>query len=132
MSELLKVFEFTARQARELAAEQSVTDTPIVIGEVTIVPVSGLSCGFSCGGSDLAKKTDGIMAGAGAKVARTPMTFLAVCGTDVRLLRVPPQEQSKGGLLAALRPLAEQLMAKKKSDGTKADSVSDGQDASKP
>lgn len=114
MSELLKVFEFTARQAKELAAEQSVTDAPIVIGEVTVIPVSKLSCGFSCGGSDLTKKADGIMAGAGAKVARTPLTFLAVCGTDVQLLRVPAEEQRKGGLLAALKPLVEQLMAKKK------------------
>lgn len=114
MSELLNVFEFTAQQVKALAAEQSVADDPIVIGEVTIIPVSKLSCGFSCGGSDLAKKADGIMAGAGAKVAKTPLTFLAVCGADVQLLRVPAEEQNKSGLLAALKPLAEQLMAKKK------------------
>lgn len=114
MSELLNVFEFTAQQVKALAAGQSVADAPIVIGDVTIIPVSKLSCGFSCGGSDLAKKADGIMAGAGAKVAKTPLTFLAVCGSDVQLLRVPAEEQGKGGLLAALKPLAEQLMAKKK------------------
>ena len=63
MSELLKIFEFTAAQARTLSKEQSVAGEPIVIGEVTVIPISKLSCGFTGGGSDLAqkKKADGIM-----------------------------------------------------------------------
>lgn len=114
MSELLNVFEFTAQQTKALAAEQSVADAPIVIGEVTVIPISKLSCGFSCGGSDLSKKPEGIMAGAGAKVSKTPLTFLAVCGKDVQLLRVPSEAQTKGGLLGALKPLVEQFLEKRK------------------
>ena len=88
MSELLRVFEFTTAQVRALAKEQSVADAPIVLGDVTVVPISKLSCGFTCGGSDLAakKKADGLMAGAGAKVSKTPLTFLAIQGGNVRLL----------------------------------------------
>ena len=51
MSQLLPIFEFTAEQTRKLAAEQTVAEAPIVIGDVTVVPISTLSCGFSCGGS---------------------------------------------------------------------------------
>ena len=52
MSELIKVFSFTAEQAHSFAKEQSVAGEPIVIGDVTVIPISKLSCGFAGGGSD--------------------------------------------------------------------------------
>ena len=116
MSELLKVFEFTAAQAKALSKEQSVTEAPIVIGEVTVIPVSKLSCGFTGGGSDLAqkKKADGIMAGAGVKITKTPLSFLAVCGKEVQILHVAEEEAKSKGLLNALLPLVTQLKEKTK------------------
>ena len=114
MSELMKVFEFTFQQARTLSAEQSVTGEPIVIGDVTIIPVSKLSCGFAGGGSDLAakKKPDGLMAGSGIKITKTPLSFLAVCGSEVNMLHVAQEEIHKKGILDALSPLIEQIKLK--------------------
>lgn len=120
MSQLLPIFEFTAEQTRKLAAEQSVAEAPIVIGDVTVVPISSLSCGFSCGGSDLTKRSDGVFAGAGGKVKRTPLTFLAVCGSEVRLLQVDAPAAGKSGLLSALTPLVAQFkdkLSSKKENG---------------
>ena len=116
MSELLKIFEFTAEQAKALSREQSVTEEPIVIGEVTVIPVSKLSCGFTGGGSDLAqkRKADGIMAGAGVKITKTPLSFLAVCGKEVQILHVAEEEAKSKGLLNALLPLVTQLKEKTK------------------
>lgn len=116
MSELLKIFEFTAEQAKALSKEQSVTEEPIVIGEVTVIPVSKLSCGFTGGGSDLAqkRKADGIMAGAGVKITKTPLSFLAVCGKEVQILHVAEEEAKSKGLLNALLPLVAQLKEKTK------------------
>lgn len=116
MSELLKIFEFTAEQAKVLSKEQSVTGEPIVIGEVTVVPVSKLSCGFTGGGSDLAqkKKADGILAGAGVKITKTPLSFLAVCGKEVQILHVAEEDAKSKGLLNALLPLVTQLKEKTK------------------
>ena len=116
MSELLNVFEFTAAQAKALSREQSVTEEPIVIGEVTVIPVSKLSCGFTGGGSDLAqkKKADGIMAGAGVKITKTPLSFLAVCGKEVQILHVAEEDAKSKGLLNALLPLVTQLKEKTK------------------
>lgn len=116
MSELLKIFEFTAEQAKILSREQSVTEAPIVIGEVTVIPISKLSCGFTGGGSDLAQKNkaDGIMAGAGVKIAKTPLSFLAVCGKEVQLLHVADEEAQSKGLVNALLPLILQLKEKVK------------------
>ena len=111
MSQLLNIFEFTTNQIRALAQEQSVADEPIVIGDVTLVPISKLSCGFSCGGSDLAqkKKADGLMAGAGAKVNKTPLSFLAVCNGEVQLLSVSEEEVKKKGIMEAVKPILETL-----------------------
>lgn len=110
MSELLKIFEFTTREVRDLAREQSVADAPVTVDGVTIIPISTVSCGFS-GGSDLAakKKADGLMAGAGAKVKRTPETYLAVIDGQVQLLQPPAEPQSS--LLDTVRPLIAALRA---------------------
>ena len=111
MSELLKIFEFTTREVRDLARDQSVADAPVTVDGVTIIPISTVSCGFSCGGSDLAakKKADGLMAGAGAKVKRTPETYLAVIDGQVQLLQPPAEPQSS--LLDTVRPLIAALRA---------------------
>ena len=114
MSQLLNLFEFTTTQVRALASEQSVADAPIVIGDVTLVPISKLSCGFSCGGSDLAqkKKADGLMAGAGAKVNKTPLSFLAVQNGQVQVLSVSAEDVKKKGIIGAVKPILEGLKEK--------------------
>ncbi|MBQ2446202.1 MAG: GerW family sporulation protein [Oscillospiraceae bacterium] len=111
MSQLLNIFEFTTTQIRALAQEQSVADTPIVVGDVTLIPISKLSCGFSCGGSDLAQKkaADGLMAGAGAKVNKTPLSFLAVQNGQVQVLSVSAEEVKKNGIMGAIKPVLSTL-----------------------
>jgi uncharacterized spore protein YtfJ len=111
MSQLLNIFEFTTTQIREMAKEQNVADAPIVVGDVTLVPISKLSCGFSCGGSDLAqkKKADGLMAGAGAKVTKTPLSFLAVQNGQVQVLSVSEEEVKSKGIMGAVKPVLEAL-----------------------
>lgn len=111
MSELMKIFEFTAQQAKALSAGQSVTDAPIVLGDVTVIPVSKLSCGFAGGGSDLIKNPNGVAAGAGVKVTKTPLSFLAVCGQEVQVLHVA-EEADKKSLVDSLTPLVAQFKEK--------------------
>ena len=112
MSELIKVFSFTAEQAHSFAKEQSVAGEPIVIGDVTVIPISKLSCGFAGGGSDRVpeKQKDGVMAGAGVKITKTPLSFLAVCGSEVQVLHVAGEQ--KKYLLASLTPLVAQFKEK--------------------
>ncbi len=111
---ILKVLEFTADKALAIAGQQSVAGEPIVIGDVTVIPVSSVSCGFAGGGSDLPakQKSDALMAGAGAKVSMTPLSFLAVSGGEVQLLRVP-QESASGSLVDTLKGMVGQLAATK-------------------
>ena len=126
MSEILKILEFTAQQAKTLSAGQSVTDAPIVLGDVTVIPVSKLSCGFAGGGSDLLKNPNGVAAGAGVKVTKTPLSFLAVCGQEVQVLHVAAEASDKKSIVESLTPLVEQFKEKiaakkaKKSDAAEA------------
>ena len=46
---ILKVLEFTADRAQAIAGAQSVVGEPIVIGDVTVVPISAVDCGFAGG-----------------------------------------------------------------------------------
>lgn len=110
MSELMNVFQLTAQQAHKMATEQSVADTPIVIGDVTVIPISKISCGFSYGGSNTVKgKTT---AGAGAKVTKTPLSFIAVIDGNLQILRVSEEETKKKGIAGALKPVIEAVKAK--------------------
>ena len=52
MKELLKVLEFTADRTQALADSQSVAGEPLHVGDVTLIPVSSISCGFAGGGQD--------------------------------------------------------------------------------
>ena len=114
MSELLKLFDMTARQAHTMALEQSVAGDPIKIGDVTLIPVSKISCGFSYGGSDLDKKKNpgGLTAGAGAKITKTPLIFLAVWEDQVEVLNVSEDDAKKKGLTEALKPLVQSFKEK--------------------
>ena len=94
MKELLKVLEFTADRAQALADSQSVAGEPLHIGDVTLIPVSSISCGF---------------AGSGARLAKTPVAFLAVCGQEVQVLTLEQPAKEEKSLLAQLAPLAEKV-----------------------
>ncbi len=111
MSELLGILDFTAQQAKQLAAGQSVTEAPIVLDGVTVIPVSKLSCGFAGGGSDLIKNPNGVAAGAGVKVTKTPLSFLAVCGSEVQILHVA-EDAGKKSIVESLTPLIAQFKDK--------------------
>lgn len=111
---ILKVLEFTAEKTLAIAGAQGVAGEPIVIGDVTVIPIFSVSCGFAGGGTDLPAKqnSDAVMAGAGAKVSKTPLSFLAISGGEVQLLRVP-QESAGGSILDTLKPMVEKLAATK-------------------
>lgn len=113
MKELLKVLEFTADRTQALADSQSVAGEPLHVGDVTLIPVSSISCGFAGGGSDLPARTrnDAAAAGSGARLAKTPVAFLAVCGQEVQVLTLEQPAKEEKSLLAQLAPLAEKVRA---------------------
>lgn len=65
---------------------------PIKTEDVTLIPVSRLSFGVACGGSDFATKGSASnFGGGGASSAKVePVAFLVVRGGSVRLISVDP------------------------------------------
>lgn len=61
--------------------------------EVVVLPFSKISVGYGAGGSDIGKKKDengktGFVGGNGAGISVTPMGFIIVNGTDVRVVNL--------------------------------------------
>lgn len=70
----------------------TIIGTPIVTEGVTLIPVSRLSLGVACGGSDFNTKSaaNNFGGGSGSSAKVEPVAFLIVRGDSVRLLPVCP------------------------------------------
>ena len=92
---LKQVIEASLENIKKVLDADTVVGTPITLpGDVTIIPISKISCGFTSGGVDFdskhgPKRDVPHFGGAnGAGVSVTPVTFLVVSGNDVRLMNV--------------------------------------------
>ena len=92
---LKQVIEASLENIKKVLDADTVVGTPISLpNDVTIIPVSKISCGFTSGGVDFDSKHNpkrdvphfGGANGAGVSV--TPMTFLVINGSDVRIMNV--------------------------------------------
>lgn len=117
-STLLRVLDYTAAQARSLADANAVLGEPFVTDGITVIPVSKVSVGFAGGGADVndvGRKKRQNPAGAGAKVTRTPLSFLVIQDGLLRVMQVQEEASEKtASLLAAVAAEAKALFAKKK------------------
>ena len=84
----------TIQKIRETVDANTVVGEPIPAGEITLIPVSKISFGFGTGASEFggkAPKAPGdnpFGGGGGAGVKVSPVCFLAISGTNVRVLPV--------------------------------------------
>lgn len=84
----------TIQKIRELADANTIIGEPIQTGEVTLIPVSTLSFGFGTGGSEFTGKNqkpehaNNFGGGGGAGVKITPVAFLVVSGSTVKMLNM--------------------------------------------
>ena len=82
--------EATINQIKNVVDVNTIIGQPIVVGEVTILPVSKVTYGFASGGSDLPTKTNKELfaGGGGAGVTLQPLAFLVVSESGVRILEI--------------------------------------------
>ena len=81
----------TMEKVREMVDTNTIVGQPITTPDgVTLVPVSRLSFGFSCGGSDFGKQADGknFAGGTAAGVKVDPVAFLVVKDGVTRVMPV--------------------------------------------
>ena len=86
----------TMEKIRAMADVNTLIGQPIVVGDVTLIPVSRLTFGFAGGGSDFTTKSQRVEqpnpfgGGTGASAKVDPVAFLIVKGDSVKLLPVAP------------------------------------------
>ena len=92
---LKQVIDASLENIKKVLDADTVVGSPITLpGDITIIPISKISCGFTSGGVDFDSKNGprrdiphfGGANGAGISV--TPMTFLVISGGEVRMMNV--------------------------------------------
>ncbi len=90
---LPNMLQDTISKIREMVDVNNVNGEPIVVGDISIIPVSKVSVGFGGGGSDFVSKNPNKQdtpfgGGAGGGVKVTPICFLIVKDGNVRMMPV--------------------------------------------
>lgn len=84
------IMNVTLDNLKAMVDADTIIGSPVVVGEVTLIPVSKVSFGLATGGSDLPSKQANPLfgGGGGAGVTVTPIAFISVTGTNVKMLQV--------------------------------------------
>lgn len=84
------IMNVTLDNLKAMVDADTIIGTPITVGEVTLIPISKVSFGLATGGSDIPTKSPNAMfgGGGGAGVSVTPIAFISVSGTNVKMLQV--------------------------------------------
>lgn len=75
---------------RAMVDANTIIGDPIVVGEITLIPVSKVSFGVATGGSDFPSKTQSGLfgGGGGAGVTVSPVAFIAVSDGNAKMMPV--------------------------------------------
>lgn len=83
------IMNVTMENLKAMVDADTIIGTPISVGDVNLIPVSKVSFGLATGGSDFPTKSSSVFGGGGgAGVSVTPIAFICVCGTNVKMLQV--------------------------------------------
>ena len=103
---LPNMLQDTISKIREMMSVNDVVGEPIVVGDVTIIPISKVSVGFGGGGADNAKAAnkDAFGGGMGGAVKVNPVCFLVVKDGNVRMMPVPSPANSTADRILEMVP----------------------------
>ncbi len=89
-SNIKGIMDVTMEKLRAVVDADTIIGTPVIVGDITLVPVSKVSFGVASGGSDFATKNhSGLFGGGGgAGVSISPIAFIAISGENVKMLPV--------------------------------------------
>jgi sporulation protein YtfJ len=100
------VLDVTVDKMRAMADSSTIIGDPIVVNDVTMIPVSKVSYGFASGGSEFAsqKSAHGLFAGGGGGGMTVTLVAFLVVDTlgEVKLLNVAPSETAMGAAERAI------------------------------
>ena len=84
------IMDSAMEKLRTMVDADTIVGTPVVIGNITLIPISKVSFGLATGGSDFPTKTQAKVfgGGAGAGVSVVPIAFIAVNGENVHMMPI--------------------------------------------
>lgn len=84
------VMETTMEKLRTMVDADTIIGTPIVVGNITLLPISRVSFGLATGGSDFPNKSGQELfgGGGGAGVTVNPVAFICINGDNVHMMPV--------------------------------------------
>ena len=84
------IMDTTMDKLRAMVDADTIIGTPIVVGSITLIPVSKVSFGLATGGSDFPSKNNQNIfgGGGGAGVTVNPVAFICVNGENVHMMPV--------------------------------------------
>ncbi len=84
------VMDTTMEKLRAMVDADTIIGTPIVTGNITLIPVSKVSFGLATGGSDFPSKNGQALfgGGGGAGVTVSPIAFICVNGDNVHMMPI--------------------------------------------
>ena len=108
---------------KSLVDSNTVIGDPIVVGDVTIIPISKVSFGFASGGSEIPTTKPGAPfgGGSGGGVTITPIGFLSVSNGEVRMVQPQTADNTADRIVNIVPELLDKIavLAGKKDDGKK-------------
>ncbi len=120
--ELLKI---SVQELEKFLNTKTVVGEPIVIGDVTLVPVQTVSFGYGSGGGEGGdEKSKGVGGGGGAGANLRPIAIVAVKGTDVQVYTL-----GKKGLVDNIAAMIPEALSKiKMGKGKKEEEKAEGKE----
>lgn len=84
------VMDTTMEKLRTMVDADTIIGTPVVVGNITLLPVSRVSFGLATGGSDFPSKSGQQLfgGGGGAGVTVNPVAFICINGENVHMMPV--------------------------------------------
>ena len=84
------IMDVTMDNLRAMVDANTIIGDPIVVGDITLIPVSKVSFGVATGGSDFPSKTQSGLfgGGGGAGVTVSPVAFIAVSDGNAKMMPV--------------------------------------------
>lgn len=110
-SKIKNLMDTTLEKLKGMVNADVITGTPIVVGNVTLIPVSKVAYGLATGGSDFPSKNQSEIfgGGGGAGVTISPVAFIAVNGDSVKMLPITNELTNLDRALSVAPELIEKV-----------------------
>ena len=95
-------------ELKTISQSETVIGDPIEVGEIMLVPVSKVTMGFAIGGGQ-AKPNQTNGEGTGGGISIEPQAFIAVHGSDVKLISMQSDQTTLGKIIDLIPEVGKKI-----------------------